>query len=517
MENEKKKRKVVKDEKARKMARESLRYKKMGSKLFIAVLFVLAVIGLMFFVRPKHSDLEKRDLAEFPKFTMSSFMDGTFFKELSVWYSDTFPMRDKLVSGNEKMKLAYGVQSKTQMIGGDEQGDEIPDIPDVPVTQPVLSPQAATSIPTGSAQPTADPSLTGEPGGNPTGEPTGEATGEPTNEPTAEPTDEATPTPTPVTNPSYEKVDVPPAGPIDAGVKEAIMNNLYIENGAAYALYYFGKAASDHYTSILENAAKRLAGTTNVYSILVPNNTAIVLPDSTIKQLGVSDEKKAIQYFYACMPSVHCVPTYDILREHNSEYLYFRTDHHWTVMGAYYVYQNFCAMKGVNYIPLSEKKEMKFEGFLGSYYSNHQYAGMAENPDTVYAYVPKGTNDMTYVDDKSGKTINWKVVMDVSNWNRGSYYNTFVAGDQKYAVCKNPAVTDGSSCVIVKESYGNPLSSLLVDHYSTTYMFDVRYTDVDVFDFCKKNNITDLIIVNNIQLAGSQRIRERLETLLGKP
>ena len=77
-----------------------------------------AFIGLLFFVRPKKSTVEKRTLAKFPSFTITSFLDGSYFEDVSLWYSDTYPMRDKLVSADQSLKKLYGIQLGTQVVGG---------------------------------------------------------------------------------------------------------------------------------------------------------------------------------------------------------------------------------------------------------------------------------------------------------------------------------------------------------------------------------------------------------------
>ena len=94
---------------------------------------------------------------------------------------------------------------------------------------------------------------------------------------------------------------------------------------------------------------------------------------------------------------------------------------------------------------------------------------MKKNPDTIYAYEPIGTNDMTYWND-DGSEQKWNVIMDVNGWDKGTLYSTFVGGDTPMAVIENPKVTDGSTCVVMKESYGNAFIPFLVDHYSTIYI-----------------------------------------------
>lgn len=78
------------------------------------------------FVRPATSDLEKRKLTEFPKFTMATFLNGQYFSDISIWYADTYPMRDSLMNLSQEMKNVYGVRQKTMMVGTKKEADKIP-------------------------------------------------------------------------------------------------------------------------------------------------------------------------------------------------------------------------------------------------------------------------------------------------------------------------------------------------------------------------------------------------------
>ena len=102
------------------------RFWQIGIRTFFVFLFVIAFLGLLLPLRPKESELEKRELSKFPKPTVSTVLNGEFFSDISTWYADTFPFRETLMSANAKMKKLYGIT--TQEIYGDAaQGDEIPD------------------------------------------------------------------------------------------------------------------------------------------------------------------------------------------------------------------------------------------------------------------------------------------------------------------------------------------------------------------------------------------------------
>lgn len=463
------------------------KFRTIGVLAFAAIMAVGAFIGLLFFVRPKKSIAEKRELAKFPSFTITSFLDGSYFESVSLWYSDTYPMRDKLVSADQGLKSLYGIEAGTQVVGGNTKGDDIPEVDKDSIKQTSTEAATDTSVDTS----TEDPEI-----GLPAGK-----------------TDSKTNKGNSSGKTSVQTVEPPDSKAMDEAFQKQLQDNLYVKDGAAYSLYYFVQDSATEYIDALNNAAAKLSGVANVYDILIPNNSGVLLSDDDLAKLGGSDQKQAIEYYYSLMQGVKTVDIFDTLKSHNDEYIYFRTDHHWTADGAFYAYEEFCKAKGITEIPREKRKKDTFEGFLGSFYSNLQNQDMKNNPDTIYAYEPIGTNDMTYWND-DGSEQKWNVIMDVNGWDKGTLYSTFVGGDTPMAVIENPNVTDGSTCVVMKESYGNAFIPFLVDHYSTIYILDYRYSNVNVIDFVKEKQADDLICINNISLIGDEDVAATIKGVL---
>lgn len=451
------------------------KYHNLGIILFAGVMLLGAFLGLLFFARPKTSEKEKRSLAKYPSFTMKTFLNGEYFSDVSTWYSDTYPFRDALVSADQKLKGLYGIESKTMMVGEEKKADEIPDINDN--TEAVT--ETTTAATTEAATENTEAGATTE-----------------------------------ATTEKVREVDPPDSKGMDEEIQNQIQQNLYVKGDAAYSVYYFGKENCTNYVAALNNVAAELKGQTTVYNILVPNNSGVMLSEDELSKLAGSDQEQAIDYYYSIeSDDVKTVDTIKTLREHNDEYLYFRTDHHWTQLAAYYVYQNFCKVKGIEAHDLSYYDKKEFKNFLGTFYSTLGNSNMEANPDTVDVYVPKGTNDMTFW-DTDGKEWNWNVIYDVDSWASSSKYMTFIGGDRPMEVIENPQIKDGSSCVVLKESYGNCFVPFLVDHYQTVYVLDYRYTTVNVLDFVKEKQADDLIIINNITIIGSTSVVDLISGLL---
>ena len=428
-------------------------YRALSVRIFAFIMLLGGIVGIMFFFRPDTSEVEKRKLAEFPKPTLSSFLNGEYFYDLSLWYSDTYPMRDGLIAADQKIESLYGITPSTMMVGSRKISDDIPDIDEAQADSGNEQPQ------------------------------------------------------------EVEQISAPDSRAMESEIQKQIQQNLYVKDGAAYSLYYYDQTAADIYTSALSKAAGELEGKTNVYSILVPNNSGAMLSDRELEALGGADQEQAIDYYYNLSEGVKTVDTIKTLREHNDEYLYFRTDHHWTQLAAYYVYQNFCEEKGIRPNELSDFQKMTFSPFLGTFYQELQNEDMAANPDFVDAYIPMATNDMTYW-ETDGSQVNWHVIQDVTGWNKNSLYSCFIGGDKPLVQINNPNLSDGSSCVVVKESYGNSFVPFLVDHYQTVYVIDFRYTKNNVMDFVQEHNVQDLIIINNISIIASENVAATIAGLL---
>ena len=83
-----------------------------GIRVFLVLLGAGFAVGLCFPLRPKHSEIEKRDLASFPGLTAAGLWDGSWFTDVGTWYSDTYPLREMLIGGASKVEGLYGFQGE---------------------------------------------------------------------------------------------------------------------------------------------------------------------------------------------------------------------------------------------------------------------------------------------------------------------------------------------------------------------------------------------------------------------
>lgn len=394
-----------------------------------AVLCTFAIVGLCFFARPSYSEAEKRNLTEFPKFTFESFFSGEYFSQISLWYSDTYPFRESMISANSNLQSLYG-----------NRDDELV----VPV-------------------------------GN-------------------------------------DNVDIENAGDIERFDKIWIQSN----TKTAYEIFINTQSLNDRYADAINQANKKLSGAT-VYNMVVPLHYTYKLTDEQIKQAGGSDCVEVIDYIYSQLEDgVKTVDAQSQLLSHKDEYIYYRTDHHWTALGAYYAYVAFCEAKGITPTSLDEYEKYTFDGFLGTFYTSTNNKLLEDNPDYVEAFVPKGTNEVSVI-DKKGNSLTYPIVRkntDSYYAAASSKYNCFIAGDHPVSTIHNPEINDGSSIVVIKESYGNAFVPFLVDSYEYVYVIDYRYYDGSLVDFVEEKGIDDVLFLNYISTTSTEGKINQIASLL---
>jgi hypothetical protein len=157
---------------------------------------------------------------------------------------------------------------------------------------------------------------------------------------------------------------------------------------------------------------------------------------------------------------------------------------------------------------------MVFDNFIGTLYSaSNQTPSLAANPDTITAYIPLSTNTLTYT-DTDGNVVDYDIIHDVSDWDSGAKYNCFIAGDEPYEEIHNPNMSDGSSCVVIKESFGNAFVPFLVDNYENVYVVDYRYYPEGLTALIRDKNIQDVIFLNNIAAATTSSLVENIAEIV---
>lgn len=434
--------------------------------LVLALTFGAFILPL----RPKVSEAEKRPLARFPEFSFSSLFSGEYFSGISSWFSDTVPFRDSLVELNSKIQHLLGTATVLKGFNEAKAGD---DIPDTPNTAPVTEAPGVSDISSTTAQPDSS---------------------------TAAPETE-------------------PQGEYDGLVQK--FDSILVAGNAGYEYYNFNQAAADAYIAAVNAAGNKLGGRASVYSMIIPTSIDITLDARVRKKVNVSDQKKAIEYMEGSMnQNVRRVEIFDTMKAHKDEYIYFRADHHWTGLGAYYAYVRFCEVKGIQALPLSSYTVRSFDNFLGSFYNDSgKDPALGGTPDVVDTYTPPCNTKMT-VTERSGNSFVTPMIYNATT-NKPAYkYSAFIYGDNPFTVIENTDMTGGDALILVKESFGNAIAPLFTYHYKYVYVVDYRYytgTLNSLVDTAKNacGGNVDVLYCNNISMTRASGQVTKLAGVLG--
>lgn len=431
---------------------------KWAAAVFFLLLGVLALISFVIPLRPQRSYSEKRELAKFPEFSFESLFSGDYFSGISLWFSDTFPGREGWITLSDGISQLHGVRD-VAVSGEQNAGDPIPTAaPTVPTSAPTVPP---TTVP-----PTTAPA----------------------------PTETRPPETEPETVPPPE-TEIEEWGGINAGEEaEAILGSVIQIGDTAFNAFTFSRYYTEMFVESVNSQAEKLAERgIRVVSAPVPSAVGVLLKPDYQEQLKCSDEVAVMDYVTSLLnEKVYPVNLVSKLVPHNSEYLYFRTDHHWTALGAYYCYEGICQVLDMEPVPLADFTELDQGEYCGTVY------GKAPAPsklrlDNVMSYLPPMEIEF-HISQDGFSFFDWPMISDLSARGNGSKYMCFLAGDNPLSLGVNEALPEGKNCLLIKDSCGNPLVPFLTQNYHKVYAVDYRsYGNLGIAAFCDKYQIDDVI------------------------
>lgn len=279
----------------------------------------------------------------------------------------------------------------------------------------------------------------------------------------------------------------------------------------AYEQYSYVESIAKKYASVVDKIDKSLNKKSKLYSCIVPTSAGITVPDNKKTKIQSGDQKKAIQKIEKKYKGDQTVISlYDTMMKHRDEYIYFRTDHHWTPLGAFYAYTEFCNAKGMKANNISQYKKKTFKGFKGTFYrdTNKNKTLRADDIQTFYPLSFKKIS--MYYKTVAGQKIHAPLIDNVNRYGESLKYCAFISGDNPLTVIKNKSIKDGSSCVVIKESFGNVFVPYLADHYQTVYVIDYRYWSGKLSSFVQKKKTQDVILLNNISMTRNSYLVSKL-------
>ncbi len=428
--------------------------------IFLAFAFMFCFC--VFFPRTEESD--NSTLKEFPTFSFATLMNGDFFSDFSAWFTDTVCLRDRFVDINAKFRDYFGITPHEQVIIRDESDTDVSE--DEPWTPGVSESDSSSDM--------------------------SEISKAPETSDTSQPDDSSADTSSTPPNESSE-TSISEISQAEKPVE--VVNDVLIIGTRAMEIYYGSEENAKAFAAILNKFAAKIDEDVNVYSMVVPKACAFYISESKKYSKYAGRSLRDINTLSGALSSaVTDVPIYSILESHKDEEIYYRTDHHWTGLGAYYAAEKFAQTAGVDFTPLSSYTKKVRTGYVGTMYKYTNYsATLLNNPEDFVTYAPTSSYVATFYDQKlqNGRThdLFWYVDDD----HRSSWYSTYLAGDAYSVVIKSGTCTNGRKLLIVKDSYGNALVPYFVDSFEEIYVVDARVFSLSLTSLVSEKDITDVL------------------------
>ena len=267
------------------------------------------------------------------------------------------------------------------------------------------------------------------------------------------------------------------------------------ENNGVYLGTDDGQTLFAQYTKPSKDDLQRRVGYVNqlgenvdaeVYFALIPDKS-YVWADRLPDRAPLIDDGSTIQ---EAMGLTGEDVTYIDLRDKLAgDDVFYRTDHHWSLFGAFQGYEALTQAMGVDTVTPDGEPTMVSDAFYGTTYSSSG-AGWVK-PDEMYTWVSE--EGITVTAYPAGQPEPG-VLYDKSFLEKKDKYSMFLGGNKPLAVVENPKA-QGGKLLVLRDSYSDSLAPFLAQSYQEVHLFDVRYNLNSVKEYVEQNDIDQVLVL----------------------
>lgn len=223
-----------------------------------------------------------------------------------------------------------------------------------------------------------------------------------------------------------------------------------------------------------------------VYFALIPDKS-YVWADRLPDRAPLVDDGSTIQ---EAMGLTSEDVTYIDLRDQlNGEDVFYRTDHHWSLFGAFQGYEALTQAMGVETVTPDGEPTVVSDSFYGTTYSSSG-AGWVK-PDEMYTWVSEAGITVTAYPKGEPEP---GVLYDQSFLDKKDKYSMFLGGNKPLAVVENPQA-QGGKLLVIRDSYSDSLAPFLAQSWQEVHLFDVRYNLTSVKEYVEQHDIDQVLVL----------------------
>ena len=261
---------------------------------------------------------------------------------------------------------------------------------------------------------------------------------------------------------------------------------------------YLFKKFTTFNDEMLENNLNSIITFTNNYNkevdfFIIPNSYA-VYDELTPRYLPLVDQLSLINSInsYLSLKSNDHINTINVAEEllkNKDDYIYYKTDHHWTSYGAYLAYLTYMDYLGLEIVDINNLEKITINNFLGTYYNRSKY--FKADSDLITYYNILGLH--IEIDGKEKLSL-----MDLDKFKGSDKYSAFLWGNNGLTKVINENISEERKCssiLIFKDSYANSFIQFLSYNYEIIDIIDLRYFKESIRNFMKDKDYNEILIM----------------------
>lgn len=283
----------------------------------------------------------------------------------------------------------------------------------------------------------------------------------------------------------------------DIGTGESQDSHLVLYDGRIMEMFSSNPKVEEQYAEALNTVREALPERVRMYSMLIPTQLEFCEP----LYAGVEDsQREAVDTVYGRLNNITAVDAYSKLYDATAggaDYLYFNTDHHWTMDGSYLGYAAFAQAAGKTPAAKESYQMKELGSFCGSLYLKAKSQLPWNTYDNMFYYdtVANGSFSMLMrAEDGVTEYGTQTPVFDTNNCN----YNLFFGGDQPLMEITNNDRPDGETIVIIKDSYANALIPWLINDYYRVVVIDPRSFGGNLLNEIERYDADEVAVFNYV-------------------
>lgn len=242
--------------------------------------------------------------------------------------------------------------------------------------------------------------------------------------------------------------------------------------------------------------AEKYKGKMDINMMLIPTATEFY-PNVISEFATVVDQTEFIHDFYKKLKNVNSIDAFAPLSASTGDYIFYKTDHHWTSYGAYIGYS--ALSKTLGFKPATSDMfniEHASYDFLGTLYSKVLYGGNLKDRIDIYEYANGDpVVDVIKYTDKNTQT--YSSILFREYLDQKDKYSVFLGQNESLVQVKT-STKNGKKLIIFKDSFSHALMQFLPLHYEEILLVDLRYLNVPLSEYVDVNDYTQALFAYNM-------------------